>query len=105
MFKPSSNFLTDRSKAVLLLWILFVICVSCLSVILSCLFLQPCGHMLGNGWPFGSLVCDVFLCFATFPYGVLGQVQFFFIVSILDLCIPPYFNRKEEHTKLICISI
>ena len=39
MFKLSSNILTDRSKAVLLLWILFVICVSCLSVILSCLFL------------------------------------------------------------------
>ena len=38
MFKPSSNILTDRSKAVLLLWILFVIYVSFLSVILSCLF-------------------------------------------------------------------
>ena len=39
MFKPSRNVLTDRSKAVLLLWVLFVICVSGLSVILSCLFL------------------------------------------------------------------
>ena len=29
MFIPSSYFLTDRSKAVLLLWILFVTCVSC----------------------------------------------------------------------------
>ena len=29
LFKPSNNFLTDRSKAVLVLWILFVICVSC----------------------------------------------------------------------------
>ena len=38
MFKSASNFLTDCSKAVLLLWILFVICDSCLSVILSCLF-------------------------------------------------------------------
>ena len=37
--KPSSNVLTDRSKVVLLLWILFVIYVSCSSVILSCLFL------------------------------------------------------------------
>ena len=33
MFKPSSNFLTDRFKAVLLVWILFVICVSCLTVL------------------------------------------------------------------------
>ena len=28
--------------------------------------LQPCGHPLGNGWPLGSLVCDVFLCFCHF---------------------------------------
>ena len=48
MFKPSSNFLTDRSKVVILLWILFVICVSCSSVILSCISLQPCGHLLGK---------------------------------------------------------
>ena len=39
MFKPSINFLTYCSKAALLLWTLFVICVSCLSVILSYLFL------------------------------------------------------------------
>ena len=32
MFKLSSNFLTDRSKAVLLLWIFFVICILPLSV-------------------------------------------------------------------------
>ena len=31
MFKPSSIFFTDRTMAVILLWILFVICVSCLS--------------------------------------------------------------------------
>ena len=23
-------------------------------------------------WPLGSLVCDVFVCSVTFPYGVLG---------------------------------
>ena len=32
-------FFTDRSKTVLLLWVLLITCVSCLSVILSCLFL------------------------------------------------------------------
>ena len=44
MFKPSSNFLTDRSKTVLLLWIPFVICVLCfyLPYCLICC-LQPCG--------------------------------------------------------------
>ena len=40
---------TDRSKAALLFWIRFIICVSCLSVILSCLFLQPYGNLLGKG--------------------------------------------------------
>ena len=39
---------TDRSKAVLLLWIIFVIYVSCLSCFLVC-SLQPCGHLLGKG--------------------------------------------------------
>ena len=40
MFKPPSNLLTDRSKAVLLLWIRFDICVSCLSFVIQyCLFL------------------------------------------------------------------
>ena len=62
MFKPSSHLLTDRSKAVLLLWILFVICVSCLSLS-HCLVcpLQPCGQ--GKGWPLVSLVCNIFLVF------------------------------------------
>ena len=33
MFKPSSNFFTERPKAVLLLWILFVIYISGLSLL------------------------------------------------------------------------
>ena len=41
-------FFSDRSKAVLLLWFLFVIYVSCLSCCLIC-SLQPCGHLLGKG--------------------------------------------------------
>ena len=37
-FKPSSNFITDRFMAVLLLWILLVIMFHvCLFIILSCL--------------------------------------------------------------------
>ena len=86
MFKPSSDFLADRSKAVLLLWIFF------LFVFRVILFfsLQPCGHQLGKGWPLGSLECYVFLCFVTFPYGVLGQLCYL-IVWIPDLCRLPYF--------------
>ena len=41
---------TDHSKAVLLLWILLVIYVSCVSLL--CCFvcsLQPCNHLLGKG--------------------------------------------------------
>ena len=33
----------------------------------SSLAFLPCGHLLGKGWPLGSLVCDVFLCFCHFP--------------------------------------
>ena len=63
MFKPSSIFLTDRSKAVLIWWIIFVIFVLCLPLVYCIVCsLQPCGHLLGKGCPFGSLVCDVFLC-------------------------------------------
>ena len=35
-------------------------------------FLQPCGHLLGKDCHLGSFVCDIFFCFVTFPYGVLG---------------------------------
>ena len=73
-----------------LLWILFVIYVSCLSCFLVC-SLQPCGHLLGKGLPLVSLVCDVFLCFDTFPCCVLGQV-WYLIVSIPDLCPLTYFD-------------
>ena len=59
-------------------------------VILSC-SLKPCGHLLRKGWPLGSLVCDFFLCFVTFPYDVLDQV-WYLIVSISDLCPFPYFD-------------
>ena len=55
-------FLTYRSKAVLLLFLFFfVICGSRLSLS-YCLVcsLQLCDHLLGKGWPVGSLVCDVF---------------------------------------------
>ena len=82
MFKPASNFLTDRFKVVLLLWIPFVICVSCLtlSYCLVC-SLQHCGYLLGKGWSLGSLVFGVFLCFVTFLDGYMGHVRYL-IVSI-----------------------
>ena len=65
--KPSSNSLTDRSKAVFLLWILFAIYVSCLP-------LSVPGSLMATCWErsLGSLVCDVFPYVSViFPYGVL----------------------------------
>ena len=55
--------------------------------------LQPCGQLLGKGWPLGSLVYDdgFLMFFFTFPYGVLGQV-WYLIWSIPDLCLLPYFK-------------
>ena len=60
-------------------------------VISLCYAILPCVHLLGKGWPLDSLVCCVFLCFVTFPYGVSGQVLYL-VVSIPDLCLPLYFK-------------
>ena len=91
MFKHYSNVLTDRSKAVLLLWIFVFIYVSRLS--LSLLFLAALWYLLGKDWPLGSLVCDGFfrLQFLSLShYGVSGQVLYL-IVSILDVCLILFF--------------
>ena len=41
-----------------------------------------------------TLLCVMFSCaFVTFPCGVLGQV-WYFIVSIPDLCLLPYFHKN-----------
>ena len=90
--KPSSKTIfTNRSKAVFLLLIIFVIYVSCLSCFLVC-SLQACGHLLGKGWPLGSLVCYVLLSFVPLSYGVLSQV-WYLIVLIHDLCLLTYFVK------------
>ena len=86
MFNPSSDIFTDSSKAVLLLWILFVSCLSLFCCIVCSL--QPNDYLLGGGggggqgWP---LVCDVYIVCVTIPYSVPGQV-WYLIVSIHDLC-------------------
>ena len=87
MFKPSSNVLTDQFKVVLLLWIIFVICFSCLSLsYCRVCSLQPCGHLVGKVL---SLFCVMFfLCFVTFLYDVLGQV-WYLSVSNPDLNLLP----------------
>ena len=64
---------------------IFAVCVLCLSVILSCLFLAR--------WEKADLLALLNVMFSyvfvTFPYGVLGQACYL-IVSILDLCFLPF---------------
>ena len=52
---PPVKYLTDRSKAVLLLWIFNVFVLSCVCYVFVhvCLYVL-CGHLLGKGWPLGS---------------------------------------------------
>ena len=54
-FKPSSKIcFTDRSKAALLLWIIYVISVLFCYAFMHVCLLMPCGHLLVKGWPLGS---------------------------------------------------
>ena len=46
-FFSSKTIFTDRSKAALILWIIFVIYVWCLACLLV-FSLQPCGHLMGK---------------------------------------------------------
>ena len=68
MFKPTSkNVLTDRSKALLLLWIFLVICSSCFSL-LYCLYVL--WSSVVTSWESAdllALVRNVFFCFCHFP--------------------------------------
>ena len=74
-----------------------------------CHAVLSCGNLLGKGWPLGSLVCDVFLVFDTFPCGVLGQV-WYLIVPSPDICLLPYFkaqliNQTAAFVRLSFLSV
>ena len=85
-----SNFLTDRSKAVLLLYtfLLFVFRVCLCHSVLSI----PCSLKITR-WERAdllALLCMMFSCvFPTFPYGVLSWV-WYLMVSIPDFCLLLY---------------
>ena len=70
MFKPSSNFLTDRLKAMLLLWILFIICVSCHIVLYV---LAALWSLLGKNDLLALLHLMFFLCYCHFPIWCSGS--------------------------------
>ena len=65
------------------------ISVSCLSCFPVC-SLQPCGHLLGKGWPLASLVCYVLLRFWHFPMWCPGSNVFFDCIDS-DLYLLTYF--------------
>ena len=87
--KPSSIF-TDHSKAVILLWILIFVCVSCLSV------MQCCPYFVALKSPVWKGLNSWLSCvFVTFLYDVIGQV-WYMIVSIPNLCLLPCFNKTDS---------
>ena len=74
MFKPSSVF-ADCAKAVFL-WIIFVVCVSCLSLLCGRLFLVALWSLAGKrltSWQSCVMCYNCILCFVTFTYGVPGK--------------------------------
>ena len=99
-FKHSSKYFTDRSKAVLLLWIICVIYVLYFSCDYVCSLL-PCGHLLGKGWPLGSCLWCVFV---TFPCGIMGQV-WYLIASIPEFCRLSYFSWWHVAVVVLCIFL
>ena len=68
-------------------------------VILSCLSLQPCGHLPGEG------LALIFYCsIVLFLCCVLGQV-WFLLVSIPDLCLLSYLAMSAiDNTSCIAIQ-
>ena len=93
MLRPSSKFMADASFVEF-----FFIFVLSLSYCLVC-FLQPCGHLLGKGWPLGSLVCDVFICFCHFP--IQRPVSGMILDSISSWYLPSSLLCNEEDGHII----
>ena len=76
MFKRCCNFLINRSKADLVLWVFLLLIIH---VCLWHTFLSvPCrffGHLMTKGLLLGSLVCDHLLRVCTFPIWNPGPVK------------------------------
>ena len=86
----SSNFFTDSSRAVLLLWTIFVIYICLCHTVVSVSY-----SLEITCWERADLLAllhVLFSCvFVTFPNSVLGQV-WYLNVSIPDLCLLSYFG-------------
>ena len=93
VLSPPVKYFTDRTKAVILLWIIcvFVSCVSHAFAPVHCCLVVTC-------WERAELLAfvgDVYCIFVTFPCGILGQV-WYLIVSLPDLCFLSYFSKKKS---------
>ena len=90
LVSPTVNIFTDRSKVVLLLWIIllfmFHVCHAVLSV--HCRLVVTCLEMTNH---LAFLYVILSCVFVTFPCSVLDQVRNL-IVSTHDLCLLPYFD-------------
>ena len=51
-----------------------------------------------------TLACNVYCDFATFPFGILGQV-WYFIVSIPDHCCLSYFYTPNRQLFISCRTL
>ena len=91
------KYFTDRSKAVLLLWIflcyLYLVFAMLLRLSIAALR-SPAGKGLTSSRLFVKSNCDCVI----FPCGILGQV-WYLIVLIPDFCTLTYFHKRSE---LIC---
>ena len=79
------KYFTDLSKAVLLLWIIYVFSVLYLLCLCVRLFICALWSPAGKG-----LTSWLYLWVCHFPIGILGQV-WYLIVSVPDLCTLTYF--------------
>ena len=95
MFKPTNNILTDHSEAPLLLWILFVICVSCHTVLsVPCSLVVTC-------WERDDILTllnhVMFSCVLSLSH-IVSWVSVPGVVFVLipDLCLLLYFVNTYE---------
>ena len=101
---PPVRYFTDRSKAVLLLWIIYVISVLFLLCFRVCLFIDvlwpPAGNVLTSWLSFVMSNCEV----VNFHFDVLGQV-WCLIASIPDSCPLSYYNKYSLESGIGSLSL
>ena len=109
--KPSSEYFTDRSKAVLLLWIFLLVMLHVDVCCPSCLFLASLWSPAGKGltsW-LSCMLC--FLVFCHFPKFVLVHIRIKGEVGAVKLVLAQQYNIFTDRSKavlllwIICVSL